>query len=494
MTKYRWIFIIILLILAGFLRLYHIRELTEFLGDQGSAGVIIYESVKNKTIPLTGPAVSTGQRPGPFYYYLIALPLILTNFNPVAPAVLMSLLGVSTVFLIWYILSQIYNFWVGFASALLYTVSPRLIINDRVSWNPTSIPFLVTLLLFGFVKIAKGNWHYWLLVGFLNGLLLQLHYSNVITVGVSLGFFILLLFKNKSRRKIAWCWFWRGALVFFLPLIPFVIYQFQHDFIDIRSLLFTVFLEKPNPAVVTAVRPGLFELTSRVFWALMPTPRDYLIIPLEILLLFIALLKPRFWNLFFTVWFGLGIFLISCYRGPIYDHYLFFLFPLPFFLFGALANFLEEKFKKPVWLFLLFFLLIFQLARYDLVKRNFSDIPRAQAATAEIIKQAAGADFSFTLLSSRSFSDYHYRFFFLTNAIQPKPITNEDYSLLFLVCEKAPCNIKEDLLFMKSIPVLCYDHHCKESYPSISMEEWKVKDARYFNDDLRVFTLQRRKG
>ena len=83
--------IVSICVLAGFLRLYGIGDHAEFLADQGSAGVVIYDWYKSGEIPLVGPTTSTGQRPGPAYYYLIALPFILSNFNPVVPAIVFAI-------------------------------------------------------------------------------------------------------------------------------------------------------------------------------------------------------------------------------------------------------------------------------------------------------------------------------------------------------------------------------------------------------------------
>src|SRR3989344_7764779 len=101
--------LILVLLTAAFLRLYRIAELTEFLGDQGRTGIHIYEAWQKKELPLVGPTVLSGQHLGPAFYYLIAPSFILTNFNPLAPAVFTAFLGVGAVALLWFLSKKLFG-------------------------------------------------------------------------------------------------------------------------------------------------------------------------------------------------------------------------------------------------------------------------------------------------------------------------------------------------------------------------------------------------
>ena len=67
--------------------------------------------------------------------------LLLFNFSPVGPSVMVALLGVATIYLVWYLA----NIWFGkkgaIVSAILYALSPVVIIYSRSSWNPNIMPF-----------------------------------------------------------------------------------------------------------------------------------------------------------------------------------------------------------------------------------------------------------------------------------------------------------------------------------------------------------------
>lgn len=487
--KKRYIFIFGILIIALFLRLNHIAERTEFLGDQGSSGVVVYEAFKNRTLPLVGPAVSTGQRPGPFYYYLIAIPLIVTNFNPVAPAVLMSILGVLATVVIGYLGIKLFNIWIGYLIALLYTTSPLIVINDRNSWNPAPIPALVALLNLCFYQIYKGQRKYILFVAFIDGLLIQLHYSNAVTIFITLVFFIILFIREKKQRSKLLGLFFLGLIAFVLPLIPFIIYQFQNSFNDLRELILLV-LTKPSSVLPMKAGPGLFELSARVFWYLIPTGDTKLMVLLQSVILFLPLVRPNFWQIFLVFWYAIGIFAISRYSGPIHDHYLFFLIPLPFFLLGACINFLKNYTAWWLGLVLAVIVIFLQLSRFDLMNKATWDIPRTSKAVDMLLGEAKGENFSFTLTSSRSFSDYHYRYFFRIREIWPKPIESLDYQLLFLICDKSPCITREELEKTKSISVLCYDHHCRDFYPNLDLSPWRIENVIDIDGASRLFKLR----
>ena len=134
-----------LVFISTFLRLYRISQLTEFLGDQGRTGMVIYEAWMTKTIPLAGPTVLSGQHLGPFFYYLMAPSFILSGFNPLGPSMFTAILGVVTVVLLFYISNKLFGFWIGFFIALLYAVSPSIITQDRIIWEPNAIPFFTLL-------------------------------------------------------------------------------------------------------------------------------------------------------------------------------------------------------------------------------------------------------------------------------------------------------------------------------------------------------------
>src|SRR3990167_9342925 len=122
---------IILLIGASF-RLYRIGEYMIFLGDEGRDAIVVRRLLVNFDPILIGPGTSIGNMYlGPLYYYMIAPALLLANFSPVGPSVFVAILGVGTIFLVWYMTREFFSKSAAIVAASLYAVSPTTIIYSR---------------------------------------------------------------------------------------------------------------------------------------------------------------------------------------------------------------------------------------------------------------------------------------------------------------------------------------------------------------------------
>ncbi len=465
--------LILLLLIAAFLRLWRIADFTQFRGDQGVAGVVIYEALQNKQIPLTGPTVSTGELPGPAYYYLIALPLILSNFNPLVPAIMFAVLGVVTVALLYYLGSRMFGRAAGFLIAALYALSPPVVEKSRNMWNPTAIPFFVMLVLLAFYKIHKEKkLSYILLSACSIGILVQLHYTNALWILWTIALWVYEYIKNKDTKKNRKFILWSlGAiLAFFVPLFPFLFYEVGHQFIDVREV-FTLLI-RPSSAVPTTRFLLRFQyVTGRVFFPVFPLftkPLSY--IPL----LFVIpplVLRRNFWSMLFAAIVASSIVILAWYKGPFFDHYLRFLRPLPFFLVGYLISQIPRKVAPVVVGILVLIIAFFYIPKLNLGQPHVGDIERTQKVTDAIFAKSPTELFSFALISSPSYSDYHYRFFFTLRQKNPLPVTDSSYHTLYLVCEGNQCpplpypNVES----MDSIRVFCYDRICRGDYPVVDL-------------------------
>src|SRR5258708_30557653 len=106
-----------------------------FWEEKGGDFIIVRSFLEDNPPPLIGPGTSIGNMYlGPLYYYLMALPLLLANFSPVGPAIFIALLGVATIFLVWYIAREWFGKYAAIVSSLLYGVAPVVIIYSRSSW------------------------------------------------------------------------------------------------------------------------------------------------------------------------------------------------------------------------------------------------------------------------------------------------------------------------------------------------------------------------
>src|SRR4030042_1440574 len=103
-NKKEFIFLVLILAIGAFFRLYKISEYMTFLGDEGRDAIVVRRLLVNFDPILVGPGTSIGNMYlGPLYYYMMAPFLLLANFSPAGPAVHIALLGVATIFLVWYV-------------------------------------------------------------------------------------------------------------------------------------------------------------------------------------------------------------------------------------------------------------------------------------------------------------------------------------------------------------------------------------------------------
>ena len=85
--------LLLILLVAAFMRLYRIQDYMTFLGDEGRDVLVVY-NILHGHLTLLGPTSSVGGFfLGPIYYYFMAPFLWLFNYNPVGPAVMVAFFG-----------------------------------------------------------------------------------------------------------------------------------------------------------------------------------------------------------------------------------------------------------------------------------------------------------------------------------------------------------------------------------------------------------------
>src|SRR3989338_6283356 len=143
MTK-KYLFIFILIVLLGaWLRFYRIREYITFLGDEGRDLIVVKRMLIDHKFTLLGPITSVGSMyMGPIYYYFMAPFLLLWNYDPVGPAVMVAFFSVATLILLYLLCAEFFIFGsIGLIATFLYAISPLPIIYGHSSWNPNIVPF-----------------------------------------------------------------------------------------------------------------------------------------------------------------------------------------------------------------------------------------------------------------------------------------------------------------------------------------------------------------
>jgi 4-amino-4-deoxy-L-arabinose transferase-like glycosyltransferase len=480
--KNKNILLILILIFAAFLRLYRIADYMTFLGDEGRDVLVAY-NILHGHLTLLGPTSSVGGFfLGPIYYYFMAPFLLLFNYNPVGPAVMVALFGIATVWLLYKFCSELFNSKIGLIAAFFYTISPLVISYSRSSWNPNPLPFFSLLTLFSLYKgVEKKSLKLIFASGILLGVCLQLHYLALF-LGAIVFFYILfsqISFKTTKITAVILLLI-KQYLTFFLGFIigwsPFLAFEVRHGFPDFRSIIDFV-LHSGNTGGNSNFFSTIYDVFFRIFGRLVLNfPQadqlhwfNPLIINLwTMLILTVAILASvllvfnflKFYKsenfrkyLLIFLWGFVGIILFGFYKKSIYDYYFSFMFPLPFVLTAALIVYIFEFNKLKVFgkiIAVLLFLLIFAL--------NIQGIPFRYPANRQLNQMRTIADFVMTKTDAKPFnfalisggnSDYAYRYFFTIwnhppdtiqyPGVDPKRTTVKDQ--LLVVCESPlPCS------------------------------------------------------
>ena len=430
------------LVLAAFLRLYHLREFTIFLGDEGRDALVVKHMIVDHKFTLLGPTASVGGfYLGPSYYYFMIPFLYIFRLDPVGPAVMVALFGIATVALLYWTMRS----WVGpnaaLVSAFLYASAPGVVSASRSSWNPNIMPFFSLLSIAALVNALKTKKPIWYLIsGIAFGIAIQSHYLGLIigpilVVSTVLGEPVKRLFKAAVLELLG---FATGASLF-------LAFEIRHAFPNTRSIIEFV-SRGGNTTGPRSLNPLwlFFEMLRRTYEAVL-SPFD-LIVKLTLVISLVTTLFSMYRiktksgkfpssMLVVLVWLIVGVFGIGVYKGQLYPHYFGFLFPLPFVLIGITYKELNKQKKMRLLIIsLAIVLMAFNLTQQKVWGTGSNLIDQTANVSRRIGELAEGKPFNFALLSTGN-SDHAYRYFLEIMGRAPKGLEEEVTQQLIVICE-----------------------------------------------------------
>ncbi len=233
------ILLILVLITGLFLRSYHPFALFQYSHDQDLAGWFVRDVLISHHLRLIGQETSShGIFIGPFFYYLQIPFYLLTRLDPAGALLLPIILGVFTIWSVYFVLKEIFNRNVGLVGALVYALSVLVIFTDR-EVDPTMPVMLWTVwYLFALSRILKNQKNAYVIIGFLVGLIWSLNLQLVILLP------LILLAQIFSKKKINLNELFVGGFIAFLMNIPFIAFEVRHGFQQTKSLLLSLTTSK----------------------------------------------------------------------------------------------------------------------------------------------------------------------------------------------------------------------------------------------------------
>src|SRR5258706_2664183 len=443
-----------ILIVGAFCRLYKIDQYMTFLGDEGRDVIIVRRLLTEGHPPLIGPGTSIGQMYlGPFYYYMMAPALLLANFSPIGPAVQIAILGIVTVWLVWFCGREWFGKTAGLIAAGLYAIAPTVIIYSRSSWNPNIMPFFALLSIYSIWRVWKEREFGWLpVLGFSFGAAMQSHYLALLLLPTLGIFWLLTIWKLKINEKSV---FIKNSLfglgIFIILMSPLFFFDLRHNWINSQAIykFFTVRQETVSIRPWTAI-PKLPQILNLVDGSVVAAKNTKASIVVSILIFLEVVwvfaknkfkILPQYWLL--ISWIGVGFIGFGLFKQNIYDHYFGFIFAVPFLLIGSFISMMFEEIKIAKWLgiTILVYLVGINLIGNPLRKEPNRLLKRSIDVSKVIEQNSGGLPFNLAVIADTNY-EAGYKYFLLKDNY---PVLDIDPQIpatitpqLFAVCELIP--------------------------------------------------------
>ena len=449
-SKLEFILLLIILAVGAFLRLNKIDQYMTFLGDEGRDVIVVRRLLVNFDPILIGPGTSIGNMYlGPLYYYMMAPSLWLANFSPVGPAVQIALLGVATIFMVWWVGREWFPSTgsgpsvAGLIAAGLYAISPTVIVYSRSSWNPNIMPFFALLTIWSIWKVWKDKKYKWLIVlGISYAFVLQSHYLGLLLVPTILIFWLL------SRPPLRHTLF--AILLFSFLMSPLVIFDARHGWRNFASMK-KFFSERQTTVsarpwnAIPKLYPIFEKVNTRLITGKNETAGKLLTIGIVLSLLWLVLFRKKSLTILhqksyilLLSWLGFALLGLGLYKQEIYDHYFGFFFPAPFLLIGALANQVSGQVSRYLLLLVFSLLLLVNIKENPLKYLPNQQLRRAREVAQKIAEESNSERFNLAVIAERNYED-GYQYFLEKDGL---PVVDIDAQVsssiadqLFVVCE-----------------------------------------------------------
>jgi 4-amino-4-deoxy-L-arabinose transferase-like glycosyltransferase len=348
----RWIknnkLIVLILICAFLLRIYHLQELFYYSHDNDLSGWFIKDILVNHHPRLIGQETSTrGIFIGPLFYYLQIPFYILTGLDPIGSTLLVAILGTAAVGSIYFVFSKIWNRSTGFIGGLIYATSFYTILTDREVVPTMPVMLWTVWFLYALWLLLKNRQKWaWPIMGILLGLIWHLNFALVLVIPLIAIAFILssntkvnsdsnkeLGIKNYEfrlgKKMLELKALVIGLLYCVILSIPLFLFELRHNFQQVRSLFKALSTNQEDP--VTGIDKWIrtFHLASKDVTSLLGTSIFSISIELVhvgLLLLLVYLIWKKYieqkLGIILVLWIGLFLSFFSLYSKILSEYYL----------------------------------------------------------------------------------------------------------------------------------------------------------------------------
>ncbi|MDO8573668.1 MAG: hypothetical protein Q7R77_02860 [Candidatus Daviesbacteria bacterium] len=233
----RTTFIILLILLAGAAFRLITSSNGNFLFNMDNArdmvgvrGMVVLHKFR-----LIGPTTAIeGLSNGPAWYYLLAIPFLISGGDPYASIIMEIIFWAAGGFFLLKLVKA-WSIWLIFPIGAIWVSSNYILLASAYAFNPNPIILLTPLLIYLLVKYLENEKAiYGISAWFLGGLFFNFEMNFGIFIPLIILISIiavkkLFLLKQKS--------FWLGLGFFILTLLPQIIFDLKHEFLMSRAIM-----------------------------------------------------------------------------------------------------------------------------------------------------------------------------------------------------------------------------------------------------------------
>lgn len=203
--------------------------------DNARDMVDVREMVELKKPRLIGQTSGiAGLYNGPGWYYLLSIPYIFTNGDPYAEVLLMILLWVIG----GYFVLKIASGW-GLLETLIVGIiwlsSNYINLATVYAFNPNPVTLLMPVFVYFFKRyLDKPSFSINILIWILAGLFFNFEMAFGVFVPIII---ILVCLIYQGYKYFLTKFFWLGTAIFFIALLPQIIFELKHNFLMTHSII-----------------------------------------------------------------------------------------------------------------------------------------------------------------------------------------------------------------------------------------------------------------
>ena len=441
--------LLLLTLIGSYVRLYHLPDTIQFLGDQGRDALRVARMFKQGDLVFIGPVTSIGNMYlGPLYYYFMLPWLWLTYPSPLGPAYAVAVLSIVTIPLLYLLGQELVGKKAALLASVCFTVSSVVITYSRFSWNPNPAPLVGLLLLWSLHRAWKINTQYWMIVAICFSVLIQLHYIALLSL-IPISIVLLLqfqeLFRSKKKPQPLLKHSLIAIVIGLIFISPLVVFDLKHQGVNLLALGALLGGENSITTFETTNQFGkLWTIIEETHGRSMQILFDMyigqvrgqntILLALTLIGILTLIIKNKHLTkgqtiiLLFVLTTIVGT---SAYSHNLYDHYVLYVVPAVLLLFGMLGSFIWKYGLIPRSIVVLALcLFIFKSQSQWSFKATSTPLSLLQASAAEITAELQpGERYNIVLLSeTKDYYGQNYRYYLDT--IPNKVPLNPDHDNL----------------------------------------------------------------